>query len=75
MPTDGIPNPYQRGKAIICPSCEEKLTKNVEAKEHLMQHPEWEIEDRWKECFHQCGLCDYYSIQKVNILSHMKSKH
>ncbi|KAK7685891.1 hypothetical protein QCA50_010698 [Cerrena zonata] len=68
-------HPYHRGKSIICPECQKKLTKSWEAKEHLMQHPEWEIEDRWKECFHQCELCDYYSIQKVNLLFHMKAKH
>ena len=30
--------PYQKGKAIICPLCNIKLTRNVKAKAHLFAH-------------------------------------
>ncbi|KAK7680171.1 hypothetical protein QCA50_016680 [Cerrena zonata] len=47
-----------------------EFSKNAEAKSHLMQHEEFS-NGCWKECFRSCRLCDYYTIQQVNLDAHM----
>ncbi|KAK7682178.1 hypothetical protein QCA50_014765 [Cerrena zonata] len=69
-------HPYQRGKAIICPSrgCKKHLSHKEAAEAHLKSHPEL-ADGGWLACFRHCEICGYYTIQQVNIDAHKRAKH